>query len=273
MFTFAARYGDGIIPALAGNTPRRTGITCTHTDHPRSRGEYFVDSPDSLLEDGSSPLSRGILGSHGPRVDGVGIIPALAGNTRRAVADGFREPDHPRSRGEYAFDGDFILSRLGSSPLSRGIPESGRHQRQHRRIIPALAGNTWQVFGNNSCSQDHPRSRGEYVRVRITRERTRGSSPLSRGIPRPEEGPPIMTGIIPALAGNTEHLLPRLPSTMDHPRSRGEYSQSLNRFAYVCGSSPLSRGILSGSPHPCPRTRIIPALAGNTLCQRSGGAQ
>ena len=200
---------------------------------------------------GSSPLSRGILGPPGPRVDGVGIIPALAGNTRRAVADGFREPDHPRSRGEYAFDGDFILSRLGSSPLSRGIPESGRHQRQHRRIIPALAGNTWQVFGNNSCSQDHPRSRGEYVRVRITRERTRGSSPLSRGIPRPEEGPPIMTGIIPALAGNTSRHRRRRFIFRDHPRSRGEYIAPQTTAFHLQGSSPLSRGIPCRTASSC----------------------
>ena len=70
-----------IIPALAGNTLRLAWGGDRGWDHPRSRGEYALESADKCLTVGSSPLSRGI-----PRVEdrtGVGtrIIPALAGNT------------------------------------------------------------------------------------------------------------------------------------------------------------------------------------------------
>ena len=50
--------------------------------------------------------------------------------------------DHPRSRGEYveaAGDGGTVY---GSSPLSRGIPQTADEMVMNDRIIPALAGNT-----------------------------------------------------------------------------------------------------------------------------------
>ena len=112
---------DRIIPALAGNTSGRSSNPGTSPDHPRSRGEYGLLEPAARLEEGSSPLSRGIRwGSVG--VAGLlGIIPALAGNTaaRRAVRT--RSEDHPRSRGEYSGLWSQWASVDGSSPLSRGI--------------------------------------------------------------------------------------------------------------------------------------------------------
>ena len=53
----------GIIPALAGNTDGGAGVGWDWSDHPRSRGEYFSIQPGGVIQDGSSPLSRGILAS------------------------------------------------------------------------------------------------------------------------------------------------------------------------------------------------------------------
>ena len=92
-----------------------------------------------------------------------------------------------------------------------------------------------------------------------------GSSPLSRGIHR-RLGPfHPATGIIPALAGNTDAAASGGAANTDHPRSRGEYYGGLALAVEHVGSSPLSRGI---RPHSHPGRNpegIIPALAGNTI--------
>ena len=72
-----------------------------------------------------------------------------------------------------------------------------------------------------------------------------GSSPLSRGIRR--------------------HTWQGWLGPRDHPRSRGEYALARQAPDHLAGSSPLSRGI-PRAVNPGPEaTRIIPALAGNTL--------
>ena len=50
-----------IIPALAGNTVGRHQDDPRYTDHPRSRGEYYLALVWMIVHYGSSPLSRGIL--------------------------------------------------------------------------------------------------------------------------------------------------------------------------------------------------------------------
>ena len=133
---------SGIIPALAGNTGSSGSRSGFLEDHPRSRGEYT--HPDYLRPAvvGSSPLSRGIrCGSSASRV-WVGIIPALAGNTRYLHRLDRDRSDHPRSRGEYRTWSTRSASSSGSSPLSRGILGGQCLGFLRGRIIPALAGNT-----------------------------------------------------------------------------------------------------------------------------------
>ena len=72
-------------------------------DHPRSRGEYEEAIKLGTNTTGSSPLSRGILDGVDASSGEVRIIPALAGNTASLRPPGVFHPDHPRSRGEYAF--------------------------------------------------------------------------------------------------------------------------------------------------------------------------
>ena len=114
----------GIIPALAGNTACLAAGARASADHPRSRGEYSNWFISRLKLRGSSPLSRGILRVLGVRFVQMGIIPALAGNTRppRIMPRPMR--DHPRSRGEYRVETTTSHADTGSSPLSRGILEA-----------------------------------------------------------------------------------------------------------------------------------------------------
>ena len=92
----------------------------------------------------------------------------------------------------------------------------------------------------------------------------KGSSPLSRGIPGKDVPKRKVTGIIPALAGNTAPDSGPTWIYPDHPRSRGEYVVARKGLPGLIGSSPLSRGIRMVWELPETPVRIIPALAGNT---------
>ena len=172
-----------IIPALAGNTIYGRSKQGKTTDHPRSRGEYDLRAQQARKDDGSSPLSRGILMGRADQASLERIIPALAGNTLMRRPPSIVQGDHPRSRGEYRPPRAQSCRRYGSSPLSRGIPSQLFNRHFPSRIIPALAGNTYITLLPQNFRWDHPRSRGEYRRVTRGLSRVLGSSPLSRGIP------------------------------------------------------------------------------------------
>ena len=235
---------QGIIPALAGNTRIMATPYPNVTDHPRSRGEYSRIPSAVLFAPGSSPLSRGIQISRMDCSLRPGIIPALAGNTRGVP------PHRPRC--------------AGSSPLSRGIHGDQYASGLMGRIIPALAGNTPAQEHMLYSTWDHPRSRGEYSMRVVTIFDTKGSSPLSRGIPASSGASCATPRIIPALAGNTDEVRGWMAELEDHPRSRGEYPPSHSPNPAKAGSSPLSRGIPISAPAARASRRIIPALAGNT---------
>ena len=98
---------------------------------------------------------------------------------------------------------------------------------------------------------------------------SRGSSPLSRGIPVLDVGVAACHRIIPALAGNTPRHTPSTIVRRDHPRSRGEYAMALAKVDLAPGSSPLSRGIRAQDTSLDLDRRIIPALAGNTTAREA----
>ena len=91
----------------------------------------------------------------------------------------------------------------GSSPLARGLPGRGRRAHPGRRIIPARAGFTPHQSQAQKKARDHPRSRGVYLRILVTKE----------------------------------------PNLLDHPRSRGVYASASAEDRYWYGSSPLARGL------------------------------
>ena len=196
-----------------------------------------------VASSGSSPLSRGIPGLASRPDASRRIIPALAGNTRVYPPRCGNCRDHPRSRGEYLKTCGSFLRRQGSSPLSRGIRELPEGCSARFRIIPALAGNTFQVYDTMLESTDHPRSRGEYLRAASMAALACGSSPLSRGILAHWDDDTNCVRIIPALAGNTKQPSRTKSNHQDHPRSRGEYSDISDFAVPRSGSSPLSRGI------------------------------
>ena len=72
-------------------------------------------------------------------------------------------------------------------------------------------------------TQDHPRSRGVYLRTQFRHGRMRGSSPLARGLRGDAQDGGKNGGIIPARAGFTFGGAPFILCLRDHPRSRGVY--------------------------------------------------
>ena len=115
-----------------------------------------------------------------------------------------------------------------------------------------------------SSAQDHPRSRGEYGRTLEGFLPQSGSPPLARGIPHGAGVAISGTGITPARAGNTKILYNLLAIYRDHPRSRGEYLNSVQYEDETEGSPPLARGILSKRLLGYDDYGITPARAGNT---------
>ena len=172
-----------IIPARAGFTAAPGCGWRPGWDHPRSRGVYRGSGSSFGSSRGSSPLARG-LPFHLFRDDfSLRIIPARAGFTGTRQARSSSTRDHPRSRGVYWRDHPRRRSRMGSSPLARGLhgapPPSG-----------------WRGL-------DHPRSRGVYAIVPANERIRAGSSPLARGLHAALPANRNDGGIIPARAGFT----------------------------------------------------------------------
>ena len=158
----STHFRSGIIPALAGNTHRRSLLAHGSGDHPRACGEHIATVAVVGTAWGSSPRLRGTPGAVRPACIRRGIIPALAGNTVDGVLRLGTAGDHPRACGEHC-DRQRVAARdAGSSPRLRGTRASHEHQRFRRGIIPALAGNTGQNMIDDDREGDHPRACGEH---------------------------------------------------------------------------------------------------------------
>ena len=256
--------GVGIIPAYAGSTRGRIRPGRPPSDHPRIRGEHDLPAQNAHEVDGSSPHTRGALRKK-PRMPArKRIIPAYAGSTFVGSWCLCRSTDHPRIRGEHGEAAEHRGGVGGSSPHTRGARILPLRRQNLLRIIPAYAGSTDGPHTTSSPAWDHPRIRGEHVRVPTVRAAHVGSSPHTRGAPTR----PICRGrrlrIIPAYAGSTRLRGTPWRWTRDHPRIRGEHRiVCLNRWV-ATGSSPHTRGARPAAcPGPC-RRRIIPAYAGST---------
>ena len=151
-----------ITPAYAGNTPSSPLMGLPKRDHPRLRGEYGSKVTDMILDEGSPPLTRGILYDR----------PALMATYR----------DHPRLRGEYMYAILNTKTKKGSPPLTRGIHIGLADENKIVGITPAYAGNTMGCIRSCLTRWDHPRLRGEYPDTRKKCSFSPGSPPLTRGI-------------------------------------------------------------------------------------------
>ena len=90
----------GLIPAHAGKTSRRRCRPWRAGAHPRSRGENIKSAVGSVIDWGSSPLTRGKPPARSRKPSKTRLIPAHAGKTVSLTALTASRTAHPRSRGE-----------------------------------------------------------------------------------------------------------------------------------------------------------------------------
>ena len=219
----AVRGGLGIIPAYAGNTGWDSLFCSFIWDHPRVCGEHTSSMGSSALLRGSSPRMRG---THTlDRVDGQtdGIIPAYAGNTTTRNPAEWKPRDHPRVCGEHCHLDDGRPWVRGSSPRMRGTPYWRLRRTGRPGIIPAYAGNTFNLQNGTRYIWDHPRVCGEHEEIGFQIRFLTGSSPRMRGTHNTIRHVDLVNGIIPAYAGNTRVVRSGLRFSRDHPRVCGEH--------------------------------------------------
>ena len=194
---------------------------------------------------GSSPLTRGKHETVCRTLERVGLIPAHAGKTWTGSDPIFSPSAHPRSRRENA-------------------PHS-IHADAVDWLIPAHAGKTADqpvvVFNRGT----HPRSRGENESIYTLLPVKRGSSPLTRGKPRPVVLARVRAGLIPAHAGKTHAHALHERRREAHPRSRGENDATPLAADPINGSSPLTRGKPHDGKIRALSRGLIPAHAGKTI--------
>ena len=212
----------GLIPAHAGKTTARRRTTASVPAHPRSRGENEMLVSMSLSFRGSSPLTRGKLGHGLVEIRGRRLIPAHAGKTSFLASSCVSLEAHPRSRGENDLEWRILLCTTGSSPLTRGKRRIAAGEEFTDRLIPAHAGKTTTGRARSSCTQAHPRSRGENWNGGHPAVENYGSSPLTRGKHQGRRERRRRVGLIPAHAGKTTRSTGQTFPAWAHPRSRGE---------------------------------------------------
>ena len=153
--------GSGLIPTHAGKTLRSRRAWGRRWAHPHSRGENPKTLSDSLLDPGSSPLTRGKRTQGHVNQVTVGLIPTHAGKTCPFCSLLSLYWAHPHSRGENKNHQKPMRLTHGSSPLTRGKLHLAALTCADARLIPTHAGKTPEPSPAGTGGGAHPHSRGE----------------------------------------------------------------------------------------------------------------
>ena len=195
-------------------------------DHPRLRGEHSSSIKLTSISSGSPPPTRGTHPLTNRFIPDFGITPAYAGNTAGELAALFSFWDHPRLRGEHGKSDTWYPRMRGSPPPTRGTLSHCSSRSVPARITPAYAGNTSEQWKSVANLGDHPRLRGEHPGVQVSRWFGWGSPPPTRGTQIVAVIIEFCVRITPAYAGNTVNRTHDNLVCGDHPRLRGEHSNS-----------------------------------------------
>ena len=102
----------------------------------------------------------------------LGLIPAYAGSTACDERGDFLKWAHPRLRGEHAALVKNSVGLMGSSPPTRGAPNTVRAELTLTGLIPAYAGSTRIPVFRRRGSGAHPRLRGEHKTLTLLTYKT-----------------------------------------------------------------------------------------------------
>ena len=140
------------------------------------------------------------------------------------------------------------------------------------RFIPAPAGNAAPDRAQGRLRPVHPRACGERASHWSTHPDAAGSSPRLRGTHSVAEGLQRGVRFIPAPAGNAGIRAAKSSASTVHPRACGERASLGQTASFYNGSSPRLRGTLGRPRVRAPKTRFIPAPAGNAwMVSPNGG--
>ncbi len=153
----------------------------------------------------------------------------------------------------------------GPSPRARGAGTRVGRGPAPAGTIPACAGSSRAPTSRCRWPADHPRVRGEQSPNSSGSHAQPGPSPRARGaggaaLPERPGG-----GTIPACAGSRASPTSSEPVPRDHPRVRGEQSETPAAAAAAAGPSPRARGAATELGDLQWRVGTIPACAGSRL--------
>ena len=171
----------GITPAYAGKRCERQGRVSTGRDHPRVCGEKCRPGDTTNSIKGSPPRMRGKVSERLMAARYARITPAYAGKRKIACVPSLHAKDHPRVCGEKLIALVASPAPRGSPPRMRGKETIRRRKTTCRRITPAYAGKSFQIFPAALPLGDHPRVCGEKCSDRWSFAHVAGSPPRMRG--------------------------------------------------------------------------------------------
>ena len=211
---------------------------------------------------GLSPRLRGNPLHHYPESESLGSIPAPAGEPQRPCEDWYSPAVYPRACGGTQPETMTLGDTTGLSPRLRGNRHLHHQRRLYKRSIPAPAGeprpNSRIVYPPRvyprACGGTNRRVRGVSARM--------GLSPRLRGNLLVPATPPIVTGSIPAPAGEPFSLDRPARNSTVYPRACGGTVSCEALVKGADGLSPRLRGNLSGRGRPRIARGSIPAPAG-----------
>src|SRR5579875_1773430 len=154
-------------PACAGTTPRLTDALRLRAVHPRVRGDNSRGRRGAAPGYGSPPRARGQRVREYGELRHRRFTPACAGTTCFQAPEAFRQPVHPRVRGDNQAARCNGRVERGSPPRARGQLELYRTLFLDTRFTPACAGTTAPSSFLLSSFSVHPRVRGDNTKITL----------------------------------------------------------------------------------------------------------
>ena len=256
---------QGPIPAHAGQPQWHRKTTLAARAYPRSRGatQRLLAPPER--QRGLSPLTRGNLAPQRHSWWCGGPIPAHAGQPSNWPSWSPATTAYPRSRGATDWPLWAEAGAAGLSPLTRGNLTLFAPGQILGGPIPAHAGQPPEhppILGTRGA---YPRSRGATALDCSDGDAPMGLSPLTRGNLVRSMRDAVMTGPIPAHAGQPAPATKRAWPLWAYPRSRGATAIPRTLIWVDEGLSPLTRGNLGCDAQRFEGFGPIPAHAGQPL--------
>ena len=192
------------IPACAGEPRLSASPSSANKVYPRVCGGTFPLQCSPVRTLGLSPRVRGNQRQLVPGREGLGSIPACAGEPRTLLPDIGDEAVYPRVCGGTVGIDTYPMYYKGLSPRVRGNPDEGRAIIGYSRSIPACAGEPARGWLPSPSPRVYPRVCGGTGDRTVLDGLRGGLSPRVRGNRRTRVYPLTPGRSIPACAGEPQ---------------------------------------------------------------------